>query len=101
MVVIGAHGTVNALASSLFGSRHGVPQARHCGGTDEGLSVFASPQPHEFMCIGIRDVDGDGTEQKCLDTLRSEGCSIYTVSDVQGRGIRSILDEVAAAWGPR
>jgi arginase len=96
---VDAHADMNTPETSPSGNVHGMPLAACLGtGPEELVRVAggASVRPENVALIGIRNLDRHEG-----DLVRRSGVRAYTMSDIDRRGIGSILDEVLAAVGQR
>lgn len=91
-----AHGDFNTPESTLSGNIHGMPLAVVTGeghpellGIGEGSAPMVRPQ--DAALIGIRDVDGPEAER-----LRASKVNIYTMRDIDERGIKDVVQEALA-----
>lgn len=89
---IDAHGDYNTPDTSPSGNIHGMPLAALRGiGAPELVNV-GRPGPklpaEDVVLIGLRDLDA---EERSM--LRSSGMGLYTMSDIDARGIATVLRE--------
>lgn len=91
-----AHGDFNTPDSTLSGNIHGMPLAVVTGeghpdllGIGEGQGPMVRPQ--DVALIGIRDIDGPEA-----DRLRASKLNIYTMRDIDERGIKDVVQEALA-----
>ena len=86
---IDAHGDFNTPESSPSGNIHGMPLAALCGrGAPELVNVDRKGpklDPRDVVLIGIRDLDA--AERAAL---RDSGITIFTMSDIDDRGIADV-----------
>jgi arginase len=92
---IDAHSDMNTPESSPSGNVHGMPLASIMGlQPDELANIFNfSPkvQPENCVLVGIRDVDSFEKEN-----IRKSGVSVFTMRDIDERGMRSVMEEAIA-----
>lgn len=90
-----AHGDFNTADTTLSGHIHGMPFAVALGhGAPEltDLGGFAPKiAPHNAVLVGARDVDAD---ERVL--LQAAGVQVFTMEDVEERGIRTVVEEAIA-----
>ena len=87
-----AHGDVNTPGTTPSGNVHGMPLAAALG---LGGEAFASDawslpalDPSRVSLIGTRSLD-----QGERDLLRSLGCAVYTMTDLDRRGVEACVNE--------
>ena len=88
-----AHGDLNTPATSPSGNVHGMPLAAALGLADDAFGSDAWPLPavkpeHVFL-IGVRSLD-DGERE----LVRRLGVSVYTMTDLDRRGVEPVVREV-------
>ncbi len=87
-----AHGDMNTPETSTSGNIHGMPFAAILGhGAHEltHLSGFAPKvHPEDCVLIGARSVDTDEAV-----TLKASGIGIFTMRDLDERGMSAVMDE--------
>lgn len=87
-----AHADLNTPASTLSGNVHGMPVAHLLGHGDPRMAGLASPapavRPEHVAIIGARDLD-----QAERAHAREFGVTIYTMRDIDERGLRHVLAE--------
>jgi len=87
-----AHADLNTPDSTLSGNVHGMPVAHLLGHGDRGMASLASPspavRPENVVIIGARDLDPAERVH-----AREFGVTIYTMRDIDERGMRTILIE--------
>ncbi len=97
---IDAHGDFHTAASSQSGNIHGMALAHLLGRGFPELTKIgrsqATLQPQDVVMIGVRDLDAG--ERQCL---RESGLTVYTMRDVDERGMSSIAAEALARLGHR
>ena len=95
LVWIDAHADLNTPDTTLSGNVHGMPVAHLLGHGDPGLASLASPspavRPEHLVIIGARDLD-----QAERANARAFGVTIYTMRDLDERGLRTVLAEAIA-----
>ena len=87
-----AHGDLNTPETTPSGNVHGMPLAAalgRCGGTfqRDGLPLPALA-PEHVVLIGVRSLD-----QGEQELVRELGIAVYTISDIDRRGVEPILSE--------
>lgn len=89
---VDAHGDFNTLGTSQSGNIHGMALALLLGnGYPELVDVGrpgASLQPEDVVMVGVRDLDDQEREN-----LRASGVTVYTMRDVDERGMGKIAPE--------
>ena len=89
---IDAHGDFNTPESSPSGNIHGMPLAALMGRGASALvnlgRAGAKLKPADVVLFGVRDLDD---QEKIL--LRESGITIYTMRDIDERGITVVLHE--------
>jgi arginase len=87
-----AHSDINTPETSPSGNVHGMPLAALLGFGPAPLGSIFHPQPkiaaENTVLIGIRDVD-----QTERDNLRSAGVRVFTMRDIDERGLRAVMEE--------
>ena len=95
-----AHGDMNTPETSTSGNIHGMPFAAILGqGAHEltHLSGFAPKVlPEDCVLIGARSVDTDEAI-----TLKASGIHIFTMRDLDERGMSAVMDEAIALAAQR
>jgi len=95
---IDAHADINTPESSPSGNVHGMPLAAIMGlGPPELANIFGfSPKiaPENCVLVGVRDID---TAEK--ENVRKAGIEVYTMRDIDERGMRSVMEEALRAAG--
>jgi arginase len=93
-----AHSDMNTPESSPSGNVHGMPLAAIMGLWDSDLSkIFPfSPKvaPENCVLVGVRDVDSAEKEN-----IRRAGIEVYTMRDIDERGMRTVVEEALRAAG--
>jgi len=89
---IDAHADLNTPSSTLSGNVHGMPLAHLLGHGDPELAslstMFPAVRPENAVVIGARDLD----DAERINA-RDYGVSVYTMRDIDERGLRTILAE--------
>jgi arginase len=92
LIWIDAHTDINTPATSPSGNIHGMPIAHLLGFGDERLLNIwgggAVIRPEDIVFIGIRSVDDDERT-----TLKDLGIRVYTMKDIDKRGLGEILEQ--------
>jgi arginase len=87
-----AHGDANTPDTTPSGNIHGMSLAVAMGLGDGDLVNLGgrAPKvlPRNIVLIGIRDLDAGER-----DTLKKSGVTVYTMRDLDERGMRDVLDE--------
>jgi arginase len=87
-----AHGDANTPETTPSGNIHGMSLAVSLGLGDPDLVQIGgrAPKvlPRNVVLIGIRDLDSGERE-----TLKKSGVTVYTMRDVDERGMRDVVDE--------
>jgi arginase len=90
-----AHGDMNTPETSPSGNIHGMPFAAilgHGAGELTNIGGFAPKvHPDDCVLIGVRSVDSEEAV-----ALRSSGVRIFTIREIDERGMSGIMDE--AMW---
>ena len=92
LIWLDAHADLNTPDSTMSGNVHGMPVAHLLGHGDRGMASLATPAPavraENVVIIGARDLD-----QAERVHAREYGVTIYTMRDLDERGLRAILGE--------
>lgn len=100
VIWIDAHGDYNTPQTSPSGNIHGMPLAVLTGhGYPELVNIGrhgAKLEPRDVAMIGIRDLDASERAQ-----LKSSGICIYTMRDVDEKGINAVTREALERLGHR
>jgi len=92
---VDAHTDLNTPETSPTGNIHGMPLATLLGKGARQLVDIAGPTPalaaEHVVVFGARDVDAGEAEQ-----ARETGVRVYTMSEIDYRGMRTCLDEALA-----
>jgi len=95
---IDAHADINTPESSPSGNVHGMPLAAIMGlGPPELANIFGfSPKvaPENCVLVGVRDIDAIEKEN-----VRKAGIEVYTMRDIDERGMRAVMEEALRAAG--
>ncbi len=89
---VDAHGDFNTPETTPSGNIHGMSLALGCGhGAPELLEIFSDGRfldPSRVAIIGARTLD---PEER--DLLRASGVAVFTMSEIDRRGLRQVLDD--------
>ncbi len=92
LIWLDAHADLNTPESTLSGNVHGMPVAHLLGYGDRAMASLAVPSPavraENVVIIGARDLDPAERAH-----AREYGVTIYTMRDLDERGMRSVLRE--------
>jgi arginase len=95
---IDAHADINTPESSPSGNVHGMPLAAIMGLEPAELAnIFGfSPKvaPENCVLVGVRDIDAAEKEN-----VRKAGIEVYTMRDIDERGMRAVIEEALRAAG--
>lgn len=98
MIWIDAHADMNTPETSPSGNVHGMPLAAILGlGPSELGNIFNfSPkvQPENCVLVGVRDIDA-----KERENIRETGIEVYTMRDIDERGMRVVIEEALRVAG--
>ena len=99
LVWIDAHSDINTPETSPSGNVHGMPLAALLGLGPEPLARVCgyAPKiaPENAVLIGVRDIDAAEREN-----IRRAGMThVYTMRDIDERGMRVVMEEALAAAG--
>jgi arginase len=87
-----AHGDANTPETTPSGNIHGMALAIALGLGDPDLVNLGGKapkvQPRNVALIGVRDLDAGER-----DTLKTSGVTVYTMRDLDERGMRDVVDE--------
>lgn len=93
---IDAHADFNTPDTSPSGNVHGMPLASIVGRGDPRLCEVGGTAPkvreEDVAIVGARSVDGEEAK-----SLRSSDVSVFTMRDVDERGMRSVMEEALEA----
>ena len=92
LIWLDAHGDMNTPESSPSGNIHGMPLASIMGyGPPELIEmggIKPMVQPRNVVLVGIRDLD---SKERRL--VRDSGVHIFTMRDIDERGMREVMSE--------
>ncbi|MGH7581873.1 MAG: arginase [Gemmatimonadales bacterium] len=92
LIWLDAHADLNTPETTLTGNVHGMPVAHLLGHGDRGLAslsrVLPAVRPEHTAIIGARDLD-----QAERSNAREFGVAVYTMRDIDERGMRTVLGE--------
>lgn len=95
LIWLDAHADLNTPESTLSGNVHGMPVAHLLGHGDPAMAALASPapavRPEHVVIIGARDLD-----QAERSHAQQYGVTVYTMRDIDERGLQTILAEAIA-----
>jgi arginase len=95
LIWLDAHGDLHTPSSSVSGNIHGMPLAHLLGHGDARLARIAQHHPavsvENLAIVGVRDLDL--AEKEFIDR---HGITVYTMRDVDERGLRSVMNETIA-----
>jgi arginase len=99
LVWIDAHSDINTPETSPSGNVHGMPLAALLGLGPEPLAMIYGYAPKiatgNAVLIGVRDIDSAEREN-----IRRAGMAhVYTMRDIDERGMRAVMEEALAAAG--
>ena len=98
LIWIDAHSDINTPETSPSGNVHGMPLAAIMGlGPAELANIYNfSPKVHAENCVlvGVRDIDAREREN-----IRETGIEVYTMRDIDERGMRQVIEEALRAAG--
>jgi arginase len=87
-----AHGDLNTPATTPSGNVHGMPLAAALGRAGAGFESDRWPlpalDPERVALIGVRSLDSGERE-----LVKSAGIPVYTISDIDRRGVEPVLRE--------
>jgi arginase len=96
---VDAHGDFNTPQTSPSGNIHGMPLAVLCGVGDERLVNLgwdgAKVRPEDVVLIGIRSLDAGEVR-----LMRERGLTVFTMKDIDRRGIPAIAQEAITRLKP-
>jgi arginase len=93
VIWLDAHGDLNTPETTPTGNVHGMPLAAAlglCGFDADGLNLPAL-QPEHVALVGVRSLDPG--ERQALKRL---GIAVYTISDLDRRGVEPVIQEALA-----
>lgn len=89
---VDAHGDFNTMSSSTSGNIHGMSLALLLGNGYPDLVDVGRPGasilPEDVVMVGVRDLD-----ERERENLRESGITIYTMRDIDERGMGAIASE--------
>lgn len=95
LIWIDAHGDFNTPQTTITGNIHGMTLALLLGDGYPELVDVGRPapmlRPEDVVMIGVRDLDPEERER-----LRCSGITVYTMRDVDERGIGAVVREALA-----
>ena len=98
LIWIDAHSDMNTPETSPSGNVHGMPLAAIMGlGPPELANILNfSPKidPDNCVIVGVRDIDAHEKEN-----IRKAGIDVYTMRDIDERGMRTIIEEALRIAG--
>jgi len=99
LIWIDAHSDINTPETSPSGNVHGMPLAALLGLGPEPLAKICGYAPkilaENAVLIGVRDIDAAEREN-----IRRAGMAhVYTMRDIDERGMRTVMEEALAAAG--
>ena len=98
LIWVDAHTDMNTPGTSPSGNVHGMPLAVLTGHGPRVLRSLADERPavrpENVSLIGVREIDGGERE-----IVRSSGVRVFTMSEVDERGIATCVDEAIARAG--
>ena len=98
LIWVDAHTDMNTPGTSPSGNVHGMPLAVLTGHGPRVLRSLADQRPavrpENVSLIGVRQIDGGERE-----IVRSSGVRVFTMSEVDERGIATCVDEAIARAG--
>jgi arginase len=90
-----AHGDLNTPATSPSGNVHGMPLAAALGLCGDGFARdglrLPAVDPERVALVGVRSLD-PGEEA----LVRELGLAVYTISDLDRRGVQPVIEEALA-----
>lgn len=100
VVWVDAHGDLNSPENSPSGNVHGMPLAAalgRCGFSLEGMAPAPWVDPKRVAIVGVRALD-PGEK----DLVNELGLHVFTMSDIDRRGLPTVMHEAvdAAGGGP-
>jgi arginase len=98
VVWIDAHSDINTPESSPSGNVHGMPLAALLGMGPDALTKIFGYAPkmlaENTVLIGVREIDAAEREN-----IRRAGVAVYTMRDIDERGMRTVMEEALSAAG--
>jgi arginase len=98
LVWIDAHSDINTPETSPSGNVHGMPLAALLGMGPDALTKIFGYAPkilaENTVLIGVREIDSAEREN-----IRRAGVAVYTMRDIDERGMRAVMEEALRAAG--
>src|SRR5271157_164651 len=98
LIWIDAHSDINTPETSPSGNVHGMPLAALLGMGPEALTKICGYAPkiaaENTALIGVREIDAAEREN-----IRRAGVAVYTMRDIDERGMRAVMEEALRAAG--
>ena len=98
VVWIDAHSDINTPDTSPSGNVHGMPLAALLGMGPDALTKISGDAPkilaENTVLIGVREIDAAEREN-----IRRAGIAVYTMRDIDERGMRTVMEEALRAAG--
>jgi arginase len=98
LVWIDAHSDINTPETSPSGNVHGMPLAALLGMGPEALGNIFGYAPkilaENTALVGVREIDAAEREN-----IRRAGVAVYTMRDIDERGMRAVIEEALSAAG--
>lgn len=95
VVWLDAHGDMNTERTSPSGNVHGMPLACLLGDGDDRLCPVGDQGPvlaaSDVALIGLRAIDSEEAR-----VIRASGVGVYTMRDLDERGLRAVVSEALA-----
>jgi arginase len=88
---IDAHADFNTPETTPSGNIHGMSLAALVGRGSPALAGGGPLRPEDVALVGVRDID-----RLERDTLRQSGVHIFTMHDIDRRGMAAVMDEALA-----
>lgn len=98
LIWVDAHGDMNTPTTTTSGNVHGMPLAALLGPAPVELAEIGSftpkVSPSKTVLLGVRNLDPAEKEQ-----IRASGIHVFTMNDVDRRGLAEIAEEAIALAG--
>jgi arginase len=98
VVWLDAHSDINTPETSPSGNVHGMPLAALLGMGPEALGNIFGYAPkilaENSVLVGMREIDAAEREN-----IRRAGVTVYTMRDIDERGMRTVMEEALRAAG--
>jgi arginase len=98
LIWLDAHSDINTPETSPSGNVHGMPLAALLGLGPEALANICgfAPKirPENCVLVGVRDIDS-----KEQENIRRAGIEVYTMRDIDERGMRTVMEEALRLAG--